>query len=117
MMGMDNITCPSEGPVAGCVVGVSASARMRGFGPQLAAARLSCGLGSGSLRWLANAIGMAECGSSTARGNAVCGRTACTVWEGAGGTVPRMPSPTRIARWHVGGAPLAYLISSPQADG
>jgi hypothetical protein len=49
MMGMDNITCPSEGPVAGCAVGVPASARMRGFGPQLAAARLSCGLGLGSL--------------------------------------------------------------------
>ena len=56
MMGMDNITCPSEGPVAGCAVGVAASARMRGFGPQLAAARLSCGLGLGSLGWLANAF-------------------------------------------------------------
>ena len=48
-MGMDNTTCPSEGPVAGCAVGVPASARMRGFGPQLAAARLSCGWDSDRL--------------------------------------------------------------------
>jgi hypothetical protein len=101
MMGMDNITCPSEGPVAGCAVGAPASARMRDFGPnsrQLV--RSSCGLEPGSLGWLANAVGMAECGSSTARGNAVCGRTACTVWEGAGGDAPRMPSPIWIAGWH-----------------
>ena len=40
----------------------------------------------------------------------MCGRTACTVWEGAGGNAPMMPSPERIAGWHIGGAPLAYLI-------
>jgi transposase len=34
------------------------------------------------IAWLANAGGTAECGSSTARGNAVCGRTACAVWAG-----------------------------------
>ena len=110
-MGMDNITCPSKAPVAGCAVGVPASVRRRGFGPQLAAARLSCGLGLRSLGWLANAGGTAECGSSTARGNAVCGRTACTVWEGAGGNAPMMPSPMWIAGWHIGSAPLAYLIT------
>ena len=110
-MGMDNITCPSKAPVAGCAVGVPASVRTRGFGPQLAAARLSCGLGLRSLGWLANAGGTAECGSLTARGNAVCGRTACTVWEGAGGNAPMMPSPMWIAGWHIGGAPLAYLIT------
>ena len=110
-MGMDNITCPSKAPVAGCAVGVPASVRTRGFGPQLAAARLSCGLGFRSLGWLANAGGTAECGSSTARGNAVCGRTACTVWEGAGGNAPMMPSPMWIAGWHIGSAPLAYLIT------
>ena len=112
-MGMDNITCPSKAPVAGCAVGVPASVRRRGFGPQLAAARLSCGLGLRSLGWLANAGGTAECGSSTARGNAVCGRTACTVWEGAGGNAPMMPSPMWIAGWHIGSAPLAYLILPP----
>jgi hypothetical protein len=40
----------------------------------------------------------------------VCGRTACTVWEGAGGNALMMPSPVWIAGWHIGGAPLAYLI-------
>jgi len=45
----------------------------------------------------------------------VCGRTACTVWEGAGGTVPMMPSPMWIAGWHIGGAPLAYLITRSPA--
>ena len=39
MMGTDNTTCPSKAPVAGCAVGVPASVRTRGFGPQLAAAR------------------------------------------------------------------------------
>ena len=58
-MGTDNITCPSKAPVAGCAVGVPASVRTRGFGPQLAAARLSCGLGFRSLGWLANAVGTA----------------------------------------------------------
>ncbi len=53
--------------------------------------------------------GKAECGSSTARGNAVCGRTARTVWEGAGGNALTIPGPMWIAGWHVGGAPLAYL--------
>src|SRR5450631_2209401 len=56
MMGTDNITCPSEGPVAGCAVGVLASAGRRDFGPQLAAVRVSCGLGPGSLGWFANAV-------------------------------------------------------------
>ena len=40
----------------------------------------------------------------------MCGRTACTVWEGAGGNAPMMPSPIRLAGWYIGGAPLAYLI-------
>jgi hypothetical protein len=35
----------------------------------------------------ANARGTAECGRSTAWGKAVCGRTACTVWEGGTGEV------------------------------
>jgi hypothetical protein len=52
MMGMDNITCPSKAPVAGCAVGVPASVRTRGFGPQLAAAR--CELRSGiQIAWVA----------------------------------------------------------------
>ena len=51
-MGMDNITCPSKAPVAGCAVGVPASVRTRGFGPQLAAAR--CELRSGiQIAWVA----------------------------------------------------------------
>jgi hypothetical protein len=33
------------------------------------------------------------------------------VWEGAGGNAPMMPSPMWIAGWHIGGAPLAYLIT------
>jgi hypothetical protein len=77
---------------------------------------VSCGLGFRSLGWLANAVGTAECGSSTVRGNAVCGRTACTVWEGAGGNAPMMPSPVWIAGWHIGGAPLAYLITHGALD-
>jgi hypothetical protein len=110
MMGMDNITCPSEGPVAGCAVGVPASARMRDLGPHLAAACFELRSGI-QIAWVARQrLGTAECGSSTARGNAVCGRTACTVWEGAGGNAPMMPSPIWIAGWHIGGAPLAYLI-------
>ena len=110
MMGMDNTTCPSEGPVAGWAVGITASAGRRGLGPQLAAAVRGCGLGPRPLGWLANAIGTTECESSTARGNAVCGRTACTVWEEAGGNAPMMPSPLWLAGWNIGGAPLAYLI-------
>ena len=110
MMGMDNTTCPSEGPVAGRAVGITASAGRRGLGPQLAAAVRGCGLGPRPLGWLANAIGTTECESSTARGNAVCGRTACTVWEEAGGNAPMMPSPLWLAGWNIGGAPLAYLI-------
>ena len=42
----------------------------------------------------ANARGTAECGRSTAWGKAVCGRTACTVWEGGTGEVDAQ------ARWN-----------------
>jgi hypothetical protein len=110
-MGMDNITGPSKAPVAGCAARVPASVGMRGPWPPTGGSSFgSCGLECGSLGWPANAGGTAECGSSTARGNAVCGRTARTVWEGAGGNAPMMPSPMWIAGWHIGGAPLAYLI-------
>ena len=42
----------------------------------------------------ANARGTAECARSTAWGKAVCGRTACTVWEGGTGEVDAQ------ARWN-----------------
>ncbi len=42
----------------------------------------------------ANARGTAECGRSTAWGKSVCGRTACTVWEGGTGEVDAR------ARWN-----------------
>src|SRR5450755_114151 len=93
MMGTDNITCPSEGPVAGCAVGVLASAGRRDFGPQLAAVRVSCGLGPGSLGWSTNALARRNADHRLPGGSAVCGRTARTVWEGAGGNALTMPGP------------------------
>jgi hypothetical protein len=111
MMGTDNITCPSKAPVAGSAVGVPASVRTRGFGQQLAAAR--CELRSGiQIAWVARqrrwhgGMRVVDC-----PGERRCARTACTVWEGAGGDAPMMPSPMWIAGWHIGGAPLAYLIT------
>ncbi|MCA1708040.1 MAG: hypothetical protein LC808_34105, partial [Actinobacteria bacterium] len=52
-----------------------------------------------------------------------CGRRrgepgAYPMWEGAGGNASMMPSRKAIAGWHIGGAPLAYLIDvEGRADG
>src|SRR5450432_3757837 len=109
MMGMDNITCPSKAPVAGCAVGVPASVRTRGFGPQLAAAR--CELRSGiQIAWVARqrrwhgGMWVIDCpGERRVRENRMHG-------VGGGGRKRTDDAqPMWIAGWYVGGAPLVYL--------
>ncbi len=112
MMGTDNIACPSEGPVAGCVIGVLCISGDEGLRSPTRGSSYELRSGTQITGMTRQRFGRAECGSSTARGNAVCGRTARTVWEGVGGTVLMMPSPTGS----LGGTSVARLslTSQPQ---
>jgi hypothetical protein len=55
-MGMDNTTCPSEGPVAGCAVGGPSVSQDEGLRSPTRGSSFELWLGLGSLGWLANAF-------------------------------------------------------------
>ncbi len=112
MMGTDNITCPSEGPVAGCVAGVLSISGDEGLRSPTRRGSYELRSETQITRMTRQRPGKAECGSSTVQGNAVCGKTARTVWEGAGGTALMMPSPSGS----LGGTSVARLslTSQPQ---
>ena len=108
MMGTDNITCPSEGPVAGCAVGVSASAGMRDLVPnprqlERAAGWVPDRLDGRPTPWQGGML-IIDCpGERRVREN----RT-----HGVGGGGRKRADDARpmwIAGWYVGGAPLVYL--------
>ena len=83
----------SEGPLARCAKRPATTVGLpNGYPPTRPSGQVN-GLGV-MLGPPTNARGTAECGRSTAWGKAVCGRTACTVWEGGTGEVDAQ------ARWN-----------------